>query len=240
MFPNNGHSAWNYTSKLHFTILQVNRQPKAFDYLKFQCNRIILFVLKLHRPVMSMAVCCVMKSGPMCNGGISKFKFYKYVREEGLEKVSRGVYSTGADWVDDLYVLHQRCPNAVFSHDEAFYYHGLTDREPFVHTLTIYSGYNAHRLTADGNCKVYTVKRELLYVGKIIVKDNDGNMIPMYDLERTICDLMRSRSSIEVQDFNSVLKTYVSRKDKDLNRLMEYAKLFRVDNVIRRYMGVLL
>ena len=75
--------------------------------------------------------------------GISKFKFYKYVRENGLEPVSRGVYSTGADWVDELYVLHKRCPNAVFSHDEAFYYHGLTDREPFVHTLTIYSGYNA-------------------------------------------------------------------------------------------------
>ena len=128
--------------------------------------------------------------------GISKFKFYKYVRENGLEPVSRGVYSTGVDWVDELYVLHKRCPNAVFSHDEAFYYHGLTDREPFVHTLTIYSGYNAHRLTADGSCKVYTVKRELLDVGKIIVKDNDGNMIPMYDLERTICDLMRSRSSI--------------------------------------------
>lgn len=45
---------------------------------------------------------------------------------------------------------------------------------------------------------------------------------------------------IEAQDFNSILKTYVSRRDKDLNRLMEYAKLFRVDNVIRKYMGVLL
>ena len=69
--------------------------------------------------------------------GISKFKFYKYVRENGLESVSRGVYSTGLDWVDELYVLHKRSANAVFSHDEAFYYHGLTDREPFVHTLTI-------------------------------------------------------------------------------------------------------
>ena len=100
--------------------------------------------------------------------GISKFKFYKYVRENGLEPVSRGVYSTGLDWVDELYVLHKRCANAIFSHDEAFYYHDLTDREPFVHTLTIYSGYNTHRLIADGSCKVYTVKRELLDVGKII------------------------------------------------------------------------
>ena len=37
--------------------------------------------------------------------GISKFKFYKYVRENGLEPVSRGVYSTGSGWVDELYVL---------------------------------------------------------------------------------------------------------------------------------------
>ena len=172
--------------------------------------------------------------------GVSKFKFYKYIRENELEQVSRGVYFTGTNWTDGLYVLHRRCPRAVFSHDEALYYHGLTDREPFVHTLTIYSGYNAHRLIADGSCKVYTVKHELLDIGKIVVKDNNGNMIPMYDLERTICDLIRSRNSIEAQDFNSALKTYVSRKDKDLNRLMEYAKLFRVDNVIRRYMGVLL
>ena len=174
------------------------------------------------------------------DSGISKFKFYKYVRENGLEPVSRGVYSTGTDWIDELYVLHKRCPNAVFSHDEAFYYYGLTDREPLVHTLTIYSGYNAHRLIADGSCKVYTVKRELLNIGKNVVKDNDGNMIPMYDLERTICDLIRSRNSIEIQDFNSALKAYVARNDKNLNRLMEYAKLFRVDNVIRRYMEVLL
>jgi predicted transcriptional regulator of viral defense system len=136
-------------------------------------------------------------------------------------------------------MIHQRCPQGVFSHDEAFYHYGLTDREPLVHTLTIYSGYNAHRLVADGY-KVYTVKKELLEVGKTIVEDNCGNQIPMYDLERTICDLVRSRNSIEIQDFNSVLKSYVSRKDKDLNILMEYAKLFRVDKILRKYMEVLL
>ena len=101
------------------------------------------------------------------------------------------------------------------------------------------SGYNAHRLKEDGY-KVYTVKKELLDVGKRTVKSNQGNEIPMYDLERTICDLVRSRSSIEVQDFNAVLKAYVGRKDKDLNKLMKYAKLFRVDKIIRNYMEVLL
>ena len=172
--------------------------------------------------------------------GVSKYGFYKFIRENELERIARGVYSKEDVLVDDLYLIGQRCPKAVFSHDEAFYYHGLSDREPLIHNVTVYSGYNAHRLKADGKCKVYYVKEELLDVGKTIVKDNFGNDIPMYDLERTICDLVRNRNSIEMHEFISVIKAYIARKDKNLNLLMEYAKKFRIENVIRRYMEVLL
>jgi predicted transcriptional regulator of viral defense system len=172
--------------------------------------------------------------------GISKADFYKYVRENGLEKVEHGIYAMPDEWIDELYIIHKRCPQAVFSHDEAFYYHGLTDREPITHTITLYSGYNFHRLKKDGRCKVYTVKKELVALGKTTVTDSCGNEIPMYDLERTVCDLIRSRNSIEIQDFNAVLKSYVSRRDKDLNRLMEYAAQFKIQNVLRKYMEVLL
>ena len=173
--------------------------------------------------------------------GISKWKFYKYIKDnDGVEKVSRGIYANKDTWVDNLYVLHQRCPKAVFSHDEAFYYHDLCDREPIVNTLTIYSGYNAHRLKASANCKVYTVKKELLDVGKIMVKDNYGNQVPMYNLERTIIDLFRSRNSIEINEFVTVLKSYARRRDKDLDLLMEYSILFNVVNIVRQYMEVLL
>ena len=172
--------------------------------------------------------------------GISKAAFYKYIHENEMEPVSRGIYIAKDTWPDELYILHKRCPQAVFSHDEAFYYHGLSEREPLIHTMTIYSGYNAHRLKADGTCKIYTVKKDLLNIGKMTVSDSFGNDIPMYDLERTICDLIRSRNSIEIQEFNTVLKTYIAGKKKDLNRFMDYAKLFHIDNVIRRYMEVLL
>ena len=177
--------------------------------------------------------------GIAANSGISKFKYYRYLKENGYEQISHGVYAAPDEWVDELYILYQRCPQCVFSHDEAFYYHGLTDREPLVHTLTMYSGYNAHRLTSEGH-KVYNVKKELLEVGKTVVVDNCGNSIPMYDLERTVCDLIRSRNSIEAQDFNDVLKNYVKRKDKDLNKLSEYARLFRVDKILRKYLELLL
>lgn len=172
--------------------------------------------------------------------GISKYSFNKLINEEGFEKVGHGLYLSKNELIDELYIIHKRCPIAVFSHDEAFFYHNLVDREPLVHTFTIYSGYNAHRLKEKSNYKIYNVKKELIDVGKIIVKDSYGNDIPMYDLERTVCDLVRSRNSIEINEFTTALKAYVARKDKNLNLLMEYAKLFSISNIIRKYMEVLL
>ncbi len=170
---------------------------------------------------------------------LSKESFYKYVKENDYEKVGPGMYVSPDEFVDELLVLHKRCPNGVISHDEALYHYGLIDREPMVHTITVYSGYNAARLRRSGY-KVYYVNRELLELGKQKVTDHFGNEIPMYDLERTIVDLIRNRSKFEGQDFNTALKTYAGMPNKNLARLSEYAKAFHVDKILRGYLEVLL
>lgn len=171
--------------------------------------------------------------------GISKHALYNFIRDNGFEKAAHGVYASPETWKDENYILSLRCPQGVLSHDEALYYHGLTDREPLQKTITIYTGYGASRMVADG-IKVFTVKKELLDIGKEIVKTSYGHDIPLYNRERTICDLIRSRNRFEIQDFQTALKTYIMGKNKNLNRLMEYAKLFHVDKKIREYMEVLL
>ena len=35
-----------------------------------------------------------------------------------------------------------------------------------------------------------------------------GHDVPVYDMERTICDVLRSRSHIEMQTFQDALKAY--------------------------------
>lgn len=171
--------------------------------------------------------------------GISKHALYNFIRDNGFEKAAHGVYASPETWEDENYILSLRCPQGVLSHDEALYYHGLTDREPLQKTITIYTGYGTSRMVADG-IKVFTVKKELLDIGKEIVKTSYGHDIPLYNRERTICDLIRSRNRLEIQDFQTALKTYIMGKNKNLNRLMEYAKLFHVDKKIREYMEVLL
>ena len=171
--------------------------------------------------------------------GISKHALYNFIRDNGFEKAAHGVYASPETWEDENYILSLRCPQGILSHDEALYYHGLTDREPLQKTITIYTGYGTSRMVADG-IKVFTVKKELLDIGKEIVKTSYGHDISLYNRERTICDLIRSRNRFEIQDFQAALKTYIMGKNKNLNRLMEYAKLFHVDKKIREYMEVLL
>ena len=169
----------------------------------------------------------------------SKNSIYDFIKKNEMVKIAPGVYALPEVIVDETFTLSQRCTKGIISHDDALYYHGLIEREPFVHSLTIYTGYNPTRLTESGY-KVYTVKKDLLDVGKIIVRNNFGNEIPIYDLERTVCDLVRNRNQFEIQDFNFVLRTYVSKSNKDLNKLMKYAKLFKIDKIIRQYLEILM
>ncbi len=170
--------------------------------------------------------------------GISKPVFYQFVKDTGMEMIGRGIYATDEAWIDDAYILSLRCPEIIFSHEEALFLHGLTDREPLEHIVTVKTGYNPTHIS--DSCKVYTIKKELYDMGRIIMKDTYGNNIPVYNVERTICDIIRSRSNIEYQDFQSALKGYVLRKDKDMTLLMEYAEKLRVKKLVRQYMEVLL
>ena len=181
----------------------------------------------------------VLRTADAVAAGITRPVLGNYVRERGLERVGHGLYLAPDAWKDGMYLLHLRCPQAVFSHDTALFLHDLTDREPNPYSITVKTGYNPASLQADG-IKVYTIKKELHDVGIVTMNTPFGNPVPVYDMERTICDLIRSRSGIEMQTFQDALKQYAKRKDKDLRKLMRYAQMFRVEKLLRQYLEVLL
>lgn len=171
--------------------------------------------------------------------GISKTVLYQYVKDNELEQVSHGVYATKDTWIDAMYLVHLRCEQAVFSHETALFLHDLTDREPMEYEITVKTGYNPSKLKEDG-IKVYTVKKELHQEGVVMMQTPFGHSVPVYNMERTICDIIRNRNNMEVQTFQTALKQYAKRKDKDLRLLMQYAVKFRVDRILRQYLEVLL
>jgi hypothetical protein len=67
-----------------------------------------------------------------------------------------------------------------------------------------------------------------------------GNSVVVYDLERTICDCLRSRNDLDIAVVTDAIKGYAKRKDKNLNKLMQMAETFQVTKLLRIYMEVLL
>ncbi len=181
----------------------------------------------------------MLQTSQILTAGITKPVFYKYVQLRDLEKVSHGIYLSKDSWMDTMYILHLRFNQIVYSHESALFFHDLTDREPTNYTVTVKTGYNPTKLKAEG-LQVFTIKPELHQVGLTSVKTPFGNFVPVYDMERSICDLIRSRSHIEMQTYQGALKAYARRKDKNLRTLIGYAKMFRVENLLRQYLEVLL
>lgn len=181
----------------------------------------------------------IIQTAQVIKAGISKTLFYQYIKENGLEQILHGVYATQDTWTDAMFLLHLRCKQAVFSHETALFFHDLTDREPLAYEITVKTGYNPAKLKADG-IQVYTVKKELHNEGVSMMQTPFGHLVPVYNKERTICDIIRNRNHVEIQTLQNALKQYVRHKDKNLRLLMQYAAMFRVEKILRQYLEVLL
>ncbi|MCD8012732.1 MAG: type IV toxin-antitoxin system AbiEi family antitoxin domain-containing protein [Lachnospiraceae bacterium] len=181
----------------------------------------------------------ILRTSAVVEMGISKPVFYDYVKSKDLKQAAHGIYVSDDSWTDTLYLLHLRYGQLVFSHETALFFHDLTDREPFPYSATVKRGYNASGLKGEG-VLVYTVKKELHGIGATSMKTPFGHLVPVYDMERTICDLIRSRNHIEMQTYQDALKQYARRKDKNLRNLMNYAQMFRVEKILRQYLEMLL
>lgn len=156
-----------------------------------------------------------------------------------IQRVARGVYSAEDALLDEMVSLQSRYKSAVFSHETALYLWELTDRSPLFYSVTVPSGYNATSLKASG-AKVYYIKSDLHPLGLTTVKSPHGNQVKTYDLERTLCDVVRSRNQMDVQFVNEAMKQYVIRKDKNIDLLYRYAEPFQIQKIIQAYIEVLL
>ena len=171
--------------------------------------------------------------------GISKAMLHKLCKDDKIHRIVKGQYILPDDMQDELLSISNRSERIVFSHETALHLHGISDRTPFEHTVTAPSSC-IPSAAIKSECKVYYIKPELFELGKTILKTPAGNNVPAYDLERTICDIIRSRNKLGTETFLAALKLYAANQKKDLNKLNSYAKKMRVSNILRQYLEVLL
>jgi len=171
--------------------------------------------------------------------GIPSIYLTLMVREGDIERVERGVYVSKDKIEDEMFAMQIKYPKIVYSHETALFLHGLSDRTPFEYSVTVPSGYKVTDNLKD-KFKIYYVKDKLHKVNTIKIETTFGNNVEIYNIERTIVDIFRSKSRVDIQIFVDALKRVTRINQFDSIKMMEYAKEHKVDKKLREYMEILL
>ncbi|EPD31568.1 type IV toxin-antitoxin system AbiEi family antitoxin domain-containing protein [Gleimia europaea] len=191
----------------------------------------------------------VLDIAKQCNGyvtssqatkaGIPRRKLTEAVSTRDLIRVERGLYALPDIWEDQFLATQHRFSRGIFSDDTALFLHNMTDRAPFSLTMTFPRSYNASP-ARDAGVTCRTCADEVLELGLCEVITSHGNTVKAYDLERTLCDLVRGQQILDVQIVTPAMQTYVRRSDRDVAKLLQYARHLGVENKIKAYLQALL
>lgn len=163
----------------------------------------------------------------------------KMVAENLLRRVDRGVYAAPEAWEDEMFLLQYKYSKGVFSHETALYIHGFTDRTPISFVMTFPYGYHTKSI-ASKSIRMKKAVKSIYELGIVEEKTTFGNKIRLYDLERTLCDIVKGNNNCDIQIVNQAMKKYAAFKGKNIARLLQYAEQLRVKPKILAYMEILL
>ena len=156
-----------------------------------------------------------------------------------IYRAERGIYTLPEIWEDEMLFMQYRFSKGIYSHETALYLHGMTDRTPIRYTMTFPFGYNTGSVRKQGIvAKLCPV--EVYDLGVIMASSPTGHQIKVYDIERTLCDIVKVRHKADIQVVNQAMKTYAGSKNKDIAKLINYADQLRVKPKVLKYMEILL
>ncbi len=169
----------------------------------------------------------------------------RYLRDlidEGvIEKIKQGLYR----WKDAKFDVEEELVNVskIIHHGviclvSALAYYELTTYTPGEYTIAVGRNYNI-KLPDYPPIKLYYFS-DKYYMDGIEKIDINGNIIKIYNIEKTICDCLRYENKISKDIIVESIKEYVKRSGKNISKLMNYAAKAKVKDVVQKYMEVLM
>ena len=180
----------------------------------------------------------IVSSKEVYQNNINSWYLTDMVRKGYIERVNRGVYfDPDFDNYDELYFFQLKNKVCTYSYQTALYLHKLTDRLPFIDEVTVYQGYNAWRI--KDKLKVHQVKKEWYEIGVAEIKTEMGNPVYAYDMERTMCDLVRDRKNQDPEIFSKAWHYYIKNNAKNIWKLREYSDTFNISDKVEDILEVI-
>ncbi len=169
--------------------------------------------------------------------GIPSWYLSDMTRKGKLMRVERGIYIRSDGDYDEYYFFQLKNKRCIFSFSSALYLHGMTDRIPFQKEVTVYKGYNSSHISDD--TIIHHVSKEIYELGIKSIKTSFGNLVNVYDKERTICDLIKHRRNMDVEIFSNAVRMYSDQSDRDFRKLRKYARIIGIADQVNDILEVI-
>lgn len=178
----------------------------------------------------------VLRENKLCSRDVAELMHAGYVK-----KHRTGFYSwVNADEnISDIELASSLIQNGVICLYSAAVYYDLTTINPIAVTVAIPSSTIKPLLPDYPPIKLYVFSKAFFSLGET-TENLSYTDIRIYDMERTVCDFFRLRYQLGEDVTLEVLKNYMARKSKNLQRLMEYAAKFRIKTKIKPYVEAMI
>ena len=165
--------------------------------------------------------------------------YLSIMQDKGIiQKVAPGIYIDVNIKKDNYYIFGLSMPNVIFSHMTALYFHGLSTKIPnCVYDITVKRSYNSTHLRKHN---VFYVDNDIYELGLTEIETPMGNIVKVYDIERCICDIIRSKNRMDLKLVKSCVRKYIKSKNKDLTKLSLYAEKLGIKELVMNFIDMML
>ena len=152
-----------------------------------------------------------------------------------IRNVERGIYIGRKTQEDVYYTYTLRFPKIVYSHLTSLYLQGFISKEPEKIQMTC-----VNNVYADGFSKfdMFYIKKEWYNIGLTEIEDNMGYTIKVYDIERSIIDIIRSYKRFDTKYVKRIVNKYLSSESKNIDLLLTYAQELNIYDDIVKFMNL--
>lgn len=169
---------------------------------------------------------------------INYYYINKLIKDNYIKRINTGIYGKTDNFDDEYCIIQQRYKKAIFSYNTALFLLGETEVTPNKIDITIPREYNVK--TLDDEIKPHYINKEYLYLGAIKVESPYGNEVITYNLERTICDIVKNENSLDKEQINKIIRnTFLSNKING-TLIIDYAQKLKCEAKIKSIMEVMI
>lgn len=174
----------------------------------------------------------------LLENGVTYSTINSLLADAVLVKLKRGLYKWAAIETDEMVEVARMVPDGVFCLWSAAFFHELTTTVPTGYHLAIPDDRKATRPDYPPTQLYFWNKTP--YTLGVTTAELAGGWIKVYDLEKTVCDVIRHRKKIGLEVLKEILNNYLQRKDRNLHRLQLYAQELNSFNKINDLIKILI